>query len=157
MNWTKDDLIFLKENYSKKIPLKNISEQMNKSIRSIQHKAARIGISRPRFLSDKPSNKQPQGVIDKRYYENNKEKVYQRKMARRKRLKQEMINLLGGKCSICGYNKCINALDFHHKGDKEKEITILIKNDSREKILKETKKCILLCANCHREVHHKGP
>jgi len=157
MHWTKDELDFLKENYPKKISLKELSKQMNRSTESINHQATRHKISRPRFPSDKPSKKQPQKVIDKRYYENNKEKVYNRKMERRKKLKGELVEIFGGKCSKCGYNKCIDALDFHHEGNKEESISKLINNNSREKILKEAKKCILLCANCHRELHHPGP
>ena len=78
-------------------------------------------------------------------------------MERKKKLKKEIIELFGGKCSKCGYNKCMGALDFHHEGRKEEAISRLIKNNSREKILKEAKKCILLCANCHREVHNSDP
>ena len=78
-------------------------------------------------------------------------------MNRRKRLKAEAINLLGGKCKICGYNKCPDALDFHHpKNNKEGNIGTFLKNESREKLLKEAEKCILLCANCHRELHYNG-
>ena len=62
--------------------------------------------------------------------------------------------MLGGKCSKCGYNKCLEALDFHHdKGNKEGMISKLTKDFSKQKSLKEVKKCILLCANCHRELH----
>ena len=62
--------------------------------------------------------------------------------------------MLGGKCSKCGYNKCLSALDFHHnRGKKEGHLSRLIKDFSKQKSLKEIKKCILLCANCHREVH----
>ena len=157
MHWTKEELDFLKENYSKKIPLKELCKQMNRSQEAINHQATRQEISRPRFPSSKPSNRQAQKVIDKRYYENNKEKVYNRKIERRKKLKREIVEIFGGKCSKCGYNRCIGALDFHHEGNKEKAISKLINNNSREKILKETKKCILLCANCHRELHHMGP
>jgi predicted HNH restriction endonuclease len=157
MRWTKEELDFLKENYPQNISLTELSKQMNRSIESINHKATRERISRPRFPSNKPSNRQPQKIIDRRYYENNKEKVYKRKMDRRRKLKREIVEIFGGKCSKCGYNKCIDALDFHHKGDKEEPISKLIKNNSREKILKETKKCILLCANCHRELHSLGP
>lgn len=60
-------------------------------------------------------------------------------------------------CSNCGYNKCIAALDFHHLNPGEKEIGIsqlIKKNCSIEKIEEELKKCIVLCANCHRELHY---
>lgn len=157
MRWAERELDFLRENYPKKISLEELSKQMNRSVEAINHQATRQGISRPRFPSDKPSNRQPQKVIDRRYYENNKEKVHKRKMARRKKLKKEVIELFGGKCSSCGYNKCIDALDFHHRENKEESMSRLIKNNCREKILKEAKKCILLCANCHRELHSSGP
>lgn len=156
MKWTKEELDYIRDNYSKNISLLDISKRMNRTIESIQHKAIRMNISRPRFPSDKLKERQPRELIDKRYYEKNREKVYGRKMERRKRLKREILKMLGGKCSKCGYNKCENALDFHHKEKKEETINKLLKDDSREKILKEAKKCILLCANCHREVHSKG-
>jgi len=56
-------------------------------------------------------------------------------------------------CSICGYNKCVSALDFHHNGDKE--FTIGIFSRSLKKIKEEIEKCDVLCANCHRELHEK--
>ena len=63
------------------------------------------------------------------------------------------------KCSKCGYNKCFAALDFHHINGNSKENTIsqLISCAFTEKrkqlLLKELDKCIVLCANCHRELH----
>ena len=96
-------------------------------------------------------------MVDKRYYENNKNKVYKRKMERRKRLKAELVEMLGGKCKLCGYGKCHAALEFHHhEKNKENNAATFIKNSSRQKSLKEAGKCTLLCANCHRELHHKG-
>ena len=63
----------------------------------------------------------------------------------------------GGKCSRCGYDKHLFTLDFHHtKGNKEEVVSKLIKDYSKQKALKEIEKCILLCANCHREVHFLG-
>lgn len=74
----------------------------------------------------------------------------------RKRKKQEFVDRLGGKCQICGYDRCISSLTFHHIDSKQKDSTIskLIANSSYEKIEKEIEKCILLCANCHGEIHH---
>lgn len=58
---------------------------------------------------------------------------------------------------MCGYNKNIAALEFHHINPEEKEFEIDIRhfsNTSLEKLKKEVNKCILLCANCHRELHN---
>lgn len=70
--------------------------------------------------------------------------------------KVELINLRGGKCEICGYDKNIAAFDFHHITPKDKKISLdarHLSNQSMSVILEELKKCILLCANCHRETH----
>jgi hypothetical protein len=68
--------------------------------------------------------------------------------------KFEAINLLGGACVKCGYKKCIAALEFHHLDPKQKEYDW---NDLRlqpwKVVCKELEKCILVCSNCHREIH----
>jgi predicted transcriptional regulator len=73
----------------------------------------------------------------------------------RRRKKIELVEYLGGKCQICGYNNCISALQFHHKNPNEKDFTISGKSYSIEKLKKEAYKCILVCANCHHEIHEK--
>lgn len=58
------------------------------------------------------------------------------------------------KCSNCGYDKSIVALDCHHLNPQEKDKPIArMKSYSEQKIIEELKKCVLLCANCHREIH----
>lgn len=59
-------------------------------------------------------------------------------------------------CQICGYNKCIGSLDFHHKDPQEKDLTIsrAIRMWGTEKLTEEINKCMVLCANCHRELHY---
>lgn len=74
---------------------------------------------------------------------------------RRKTIKQKAVDYLGGKCKICGYNKCLAALEFHHRNPKEKERAISSLHKTWNKIKEELDKCDLLCSNCHREVHSK--
>ena len=72
--------------------------------------------------------------------------------------KKDMIELLGGKCSCCGYSKFYGALEFHHKNPGEKEFDWKrTRTLSEDKMVAEVKKCDLLCANCHREVHQAFP
>lgn len=73
---------------------------------------------------------------------------------RRHGLKEKCINFLGGKCENCGYSKCKEALDFHHLDPSKKDFNISGSHArSWSKIEGELKKCVLLCANCHREIH----
>lgn len=69
--------------------------------------------------------------------------------------KQALVDRKGGKCAICGYNKYLGALEFHHINPSEKEIGLKqsLSKLSKETVEKEIDKCILLCSNCHREVH----
>jgi predicted HNH restriction endonuclease len=73
---------------------------------------------------------------------------------KRRQLKLQAVEYLGGACALCGYNKCIQALQFHHvMGQKDFAISVLGHTKSWKKIEKELKKCELLCANCHAEIH----
>lgn len=78
---------------------------------------------------------------------------------RRKKLKLLAVNYKGGKCEKCNYNKYIGALEFHHVNPKEKEFNI--SHDgctySWKRVKKELDKCILVCSNCHRELHSTVP
>ena len=49
---------------------------------------------------------------------------YRHVKKRRSVLKEELVKYKGGKCEICGYNKCIEALEFHHLNREEKDFTI---------------------------------
>lgn len=73
----------------------------------------------------------------------------------RRRRKLNLIHVCGDKCNLCGYNRVINSLEFHHINPQEKEYGIAANGTCHnlEKDLQEVKKCILVCANCHREIH----
>ena len=75
---------------------------------------------------------------------------------RRYRVKLKAIVYKGGKCEVCGYGKCMDALEFHHVDPTEKEFSVSAElgTSSWEKIQIELDKCVLLCANCHRETHY---
>jgi len=73
----------------------------------------------------------------------------------RQRLKEKLVSYKGGKCECCGYDKCIGALHFHHKNPKEKDFTIGGKSISLEKLKTEVDKCVLVCSNCHSEIHEE--
>jgi len=68
---------------------------------------------------------------------------------KRRRLAREVA---GGKCLLCGYNRCSAALEFHHIDPATKIFTIGSSGRGLKTVLEEIKKCVLLCSNCHREV-----
>jgi hypothetical protein len=73
---------------------------------------------------------------------------------RREVLKIKSVEYKGGKCVKCGYNRFIGALEFHHNSG-EKDFGIAEKGYTRswEKVKLELDKCILVCSNCHKEIH----
>jgi hypothetical protein len=74
----------------------------------------------------------------------------------RRNRKQKLVEYFGGKCQLCGYDKCQQALEFHHLDKSQKEFGISHRGLCRlwDIVLTEAKKCILLCANCHAEVEN---
>lgn len=77
---------------------------------------------------------------------------------RQREFKRKCIQYKGGKCSICGYHKCQAALDFHHLDPLEKDFNVskyrqTSWNKRKDSILSELDKCILVCKNCHSEIH----
>lgn len=73
-----------------------------------------------------------------------------------KERKLKAIEYKGGKCVICGYNRCPDALEFHHRVKEEKEFDWnKLRLFSDKKIKSELDKCDLLCSICHREIHYE--
>ena len=93
---------------------------------------------------------------DKKYRERRRELDKKRGRRRYFTEKTKAIKLLGGKCQICGYNKSLAALHFHHIDKKKEKIGRLFWGAKKEKVMSELKKCILVCANCHAEIHSKN-
>ena len=71
----------------------------------------------------------------------------------RRRKKLDLIEYKGGGCEICRYNKSVRSLSFHHKDPMEKDFNVSAKGYSYERLKKEVDKCVLVCSNCHSEIH----
>jgi hypothetical protein len=86
-----------------------------------------------------------------------KRKAYTKQLHHQK--KAWAIAYKGGRCQLCGYSKCVQALEFHHDTeDKEHDISYMCGHRvANTKIAAELDKCMLVCANCHRELHFKAP
>jgi hypothetical protein len=74
----------------------------------------------------------------------------------RNRTKEIVVKSMGGYCQCCGYSKYNGALDLHHINPLEKDFSfgsVRANPISLNKLTVELEKCILLCSNCHREIH----
>ncbi|MDP3772266.1 MAG: HNH endonuclease signature motif containing protein [bacterium] len=92
---------------------------------------------------------------DKRTYADRAEYLRKAVSERRHKLCTMAREYEGDKCQLCGYKRYAGALDFHHLDPKKKDFGISVRGVTRswEKIKKEINKCVLVCANCHREIH----
>jgi hypothetical protein len=69
----------------------------------------------------------------------------------------ELVRQAGGQCSICGYRKNLAALAFHHRNSTAKDFKLDMRSLSNRRlaaIVAELGKCILICHNCHAEIHN---
>jgi len=82
-----------------------------------------------------------------------REKVTARCRKRRRILSLRLKSEHGGKCVVCGYDKCIVALEFDHLYPKQKTHGVSEIRGKLANALEEAAKCMLLCCRCHRERH----
>lgn len=91
--------------------------------------------------------------LRKESYEKNKKHYLGKAKSRKKEIVDWIFEMKKTmKCQRCGFSHPA-ALDFHHKNEKDYDVSQLVRNGNRDKILKEIEKCIILCSNCHR-IHH---
>ena len=86
-----------------------------------------------------------------RYNIANRAKVTEASRLKRQHMKEILVAENGGKCCICGYNKYIGNLHFHHRDPSKKELHV--SSTGIHKAREEAKKCILICSHCHGEAH----
>lgn len=91
----------------------------------------------------------------KRTYADRREYIKKAVAKRRRKIRQLLVDYKGGICQLCGYKGYPGAFDLHHRGDSKKEFGLSAQGLTRswERTKKEADKCILVCANCHREIH----
>lgn len=146
--------------------IRQISEECNKSHTSIRYWLARFKL-KTKFKSFKSLKKEKFGTkqICKKHglteFSTGKKHACRKcavdaVQARRLKIKILAVEYKGGKCEKCGYNKCIGALEFHHLNPEEKDFSIGSKGYTRswEQVKIELDKCILVCSNCHKEIHN---
>ena len=92
---------------------------------------------------------------DKRSYADRAEYLKAAVHRRRKKIREMAVQFKGGCCEICGYDRSSNALDFHHRDPATKSFGISESGCTRswDRVREELEKCVMICANCHREVH----
>lgn len=102
------------------------------------------------------ANKESISAYNKEYYKN-KRTFRRNQVMERQRYIRDIIQgvKLSKGCQICGYAKSARALHFHHvSNEKEHNIGRMVgQGRSVESIMLEISKCIVICANCHAEIH----
>jgi hypothetical protein len=144
--------------------LRQISKITGKSLTSIRYWKAKYGLEKIdntncEVCQNPLVGKQSKfcSVKCKQQTINFKHQNYTAQQARGLERKKKLIELAGGECCDCGYKKNISALEFHHLNPEEKSFGIDLRKCSNlqwNKLVEEVKKCVLICANCHRERHN---
>lgn len=146
------------------LSLKQMADHLGVNRTTVRHYVKKFSLN-PNF---KPGNKQLDigehrccecsETAPANFYANNRYRCKKCETTRvtlyRQERKAREVQKRGGCCVLCGYNKYIGALEFHHKDPSEKELdwTRLV-NRSQAIIDRELDKCLLVCSNCHRELH----
>ena len=151
----------LSEYVSQGKTIREIAKLIGKSPTSVRYQLKKLGLKTLNSVGPKKSNYScnycGEDNPDEFYGRQKsccKKCQYIRYPSKRKEYKQQMVDYLGGKCSRCGYNKSLSALEFHHTDPSTKDPEYSkMRNWSFERKKIELDKCELVCANCHREIH----
>jgi hypothetical protein len=72
---------------------------------------------------------------------------------RLQKVKRILVEEAGGCCAVCGYDRCMVNLHFHHVDPRTKAFTMSVASGKGlGKLREEARKCVLVCANCHGEI-----
>jgi transposase-like protein len=75
---------------------------------------------------------------------------------RRRKVKRILVEEAGGRCVVCGYDRCVGALEFHHLDPSQKRLGLSYGGFAHalSTARAEAEKCVLLCSNCHTELEN---
>ena len=88
------------------------------------------------------------------YYKRHERNKRAQRKTKKSRKASVLAHLGKSSCERCGYSKSLCALDFHHLDPAQKASLVTGRGTFLE-MVEEAKKCIVICANCHREIHEK--
>jgi actin-related protein len=154
----------LKELLQKKHTVVSISKIVNKSVSTVQYWIKKYDLKDVKNTNCEVCQNLLTGnqrnfcsVKCRMKTTNFKHQVYTSQQSRGLERKRKLIEMCGGSCVDCGYKKNISALEFHHLDPNKKSFGIDLRQCSCtkwEKLVEEVSKCVLICANCHRERHN---
>lgn len=100
-------------------------------------------------------DKDKERAAKRKHYHQNKEQYYRRNNRKNQELREYLLSEKEKGCSLCG-ERCIPCLEFHHVDPESKDMSVsqMINYGNLNRLKEEMSKCVLLCANCHRKVHH---
>jgi transposase len=149
------------------LTVREIAERVDRSATTVRHWLARHGLRTRLGWRPEPPGERPTELIrlcrthgrvrhvlrDASSYRCTKCRA-QQVARRRRRLKEILVDEAGGRCRLCGYDRCAGALHFHHVDPTAKEFALSRQGVTRSLAAarREASKCILLCSNCHAEV-----
>ena len=158
----------LKKFVDEKLTQRQIAEKLNCSQTNVRHWLKKYKLSTYKLkLIDGKTKKCPKCKENKEFdefYDRRGKKagsVYcipcsnEESRERNRKFKIKCVEYKGGKCVKCGYSKYLGALQFHHLNPQEKDFSLsrVRSLNFNEKIKQELDKCILVCSNCHFEIH----
>jgi transposase len=148
------------------LSLREIAHRLDRSLATIRHWMGKYELKAPSHRHPRPSDGRRQTTLDCRWHGKTdfvmegrgsyrcKQCRMDRVARRRREIKCILVEEAGGRCVICGYEKHLEALQFHHLDPSTKQFHLGQGGVSRSlaRCRAEARKCALLCANCHAEV-----
>jgi len=148
------------------LTLRELADRLDRSVTTIRHWMAEYGLQtmrrkRSRSAGDPPKIRKKcarhgtsEFVLEGRGYYRCGRCRSEAVSKRRRKVKRMLVEEAGGRCAICGYCRCVQALHFHHLDSAVKAFQLGFQGHARslERSRAEAQKCALLCANCHAEV-----